>query len=51
MNAVFFQTTKEEEEPQYMVKNEMKIQDFEEWEKRLPTKMASRPDDPAELMH
>ena len=34
-----------------MLKNEMKIQDFEEWEKRLPTKMASRPDDPAELMH
>ena len=39
------------EEPHYMLKNEMKIQDFEEWEKRLPTKMASRPDDPAELMH
>ena len=39
------------EEPQNMLKNEMKIQDFEEWKKRLPTKMASRPDDPAELMH
>ena len=34
-----------------MLKKEMKIQNFEEYEKRLPTKMASRPDDPAELMH
>ena len=42
---------KEDFEPKYMKKEKIKMQDFEEWETRLPPKMASNPDDPAEAGH